>query len=270
MKTLTKRGLYDYVRNTLGSGSVEVELRDQHIDAAIDAAISAVNMYHPVKRWIMLPTLDVGRYVFPTQAVPTTPVDLTTTPYLLNVPGVQSVLRLEGVRERPTGNQIDLFDPLIYIAGGISNMNGLAEYTNGLMYLNEARKRLNAIAEFRTQKEYDETLQQPVLALYFSVPRIFRYLYAAEVAMDTTPDDNPRTGMLYIPSGINEWVLKYVLAHCQYTLGRILGKFGGLPGPNGETLPLDNENLRKEGSESLRELTQVLMSMRPTLSPLIG
>lgn len=270
MDLLTKRGLYDYVRNTLGRGSVEVELQDAHINAAIDAATTLVNMYCPAKRWVMIPSVGLGRYVFPKMPVPTTPVDLTTTPYLINVPGVQRVIRVEGVRERATASQIDLFDPLVYIAGGVASMSGLADYNAGLSYLQESRKRLNATAEFRTVKEYDETLGMPVIALYFSAPQLFRYVYGAEVAMNTTPDDNPRTGLAYIPDGVNHWFTEYVLARCQYTLGRILGKFGGLPGPDGNVLPLDNEDLRKEGSDAMRDLVQELMNMRPSLPPLLG
>lgn len=261
--------IFDFVRDSLGRGSVEVELTDAQILAGVKHAVTLINSYSPVKRWIMLPSVTAGRLIFPKK-----PVDsgLVNTPGLINVPGVMSVSMIESIRNRRDGvpYDFDSFDPLVYAAGGLSSSGGLALYNDRLNYIQESRKRLSATPEFRTQVEYDEVLGQPVLALYFATPKLYSYEYAIEVYMEITPDDDERTGLLYMTPGIESWFHEYVLAAAQYTLGRILGKHAGIDGPDGNVLPLDNNELRGEGAKELERLRDEIANRNRTFAPLIG
>lgn len=261
--------IFDYVRDSLGRGSVEVELTDAQILAGVKHAVALINSYSPAKRWIMLPEISSGKVFFPRQPVAS---GLVNTPGLINVPGVKSVAMIESVRNRSGGvpYDFDSFDPLVYAAGGLSSIGGLSLYNDRLNYIQESRKHLSAMPEFRTQIEYNETLGQPVLALYFSTPRLYRYQHAIEVYMDITPDDNDRTGLLYMTPGIESWFQEYVLAAAQYTLGRILGKHAGIDGPDGNVLPLDNNELRGEGTEELKRLREEIVNRTRTIAPLVG
>lgn len=276
-----------YVRDALGEGVVEVELLDKNIQAGIDAAVKLVNAYTPIHRWGVLPFTPVtsfvytgttaysGRFIY--SAVPLVAPASPSAEYaalaasVIVVPGLQRIVDLVGVRERITnGADIDLFDPLIYISGGIQNAAGLAAYSMSIAYLKEARRIFGSEADFRFQWEYDTILQSRVGNMYVSIPTITNYKYGIEMIVSVTADDDAQTGLAYISDGSQEWFCSYVLACCKVTLAHILGKFGGGPGEDGDPLATDAAFIREEGLDAKKDLRDEIMRKRMSLPPIFG
>jgi hypothetical protein len=365
--------IYDYVRNRLGEGVINVELTDPHLKSAVSEGVRLINRFRPVTRWARLVgsgnvsaqvfvaclgfspdaagnfTLTFGSQttasiaystntstlatniqsaldtLFGASQVPVEVVDATyvrlrfvgkevlsvnsasgsidtgtltvvTTgtgsegaqatdgvykfidgvvpvspvPGVSYIPGLQRVVGVAEIRENIANDKVDLFDPLIYIGGGINAVQGLSLYEQATGYLEEAKRTFGSEVEWQWEWRYDEVIGQRVGHLYLDVPRYSRHLYGVRCLVDITPDDDPRTGVAYVDSGMEDWLFRYTLAASKITLGRLLGKFGGIPDASGGQITTDGAELVSAGDNEAEQLRDEIKSVRGHSTPIFG
>lgn len=267
MAVLTRDILRSYVRSELGKPIVEVELENTQIDDAISDAINLINAYVPCYRWGAFPSGDLtSLYKFTDDA------DLAAAqPTLTLIRGLQAIVDIQGVRDSVfTNAKIDVFDPLVYIAGGAASTGGLASYMQAVELLEEARRLFGSEVEWQGQWIYDESLSSRVYHLYIDTSITNRLRYGYKAIISLTPDDNVATGLAYVHPEFVHWVKKYVLAKCRAILGRGLRKFQGIPSTEGVDMQLDGSELVQEGQTEADMLEEELKGMRNTLPPITG
>ena len=88
-------------------------------------------------------------------------------------------------------------------------------------------------------------------------------------AFHYTPNDDPKTGLCWIPNSMHSWIEMYVLAGAKVILGgRIRDKFKGIPSPEGNDLQIDGEQMLREGREDLQMLREDIDGMQRQLPPI--
>jgi hypothetical protein len=75
--------------------------------------------------------------------------------------------------------------------------------------------------------------------------------------------------MQQIPNGDVGWIMEYILVRAKQVLGRVRGKFHGIPNSEGATDDTDYSELLSEGIERQRELEEELRKRRRPLEPVI-
>lgn len=244
---LTLDNLIPYVRTKLGQGSVRVELTDQQIQACVQDAVDLVNAYLPLEGRKMLPANVTGRY------------DLTAI-----VPQIQEVIAVVGTRSTPTGNygSLDLFDPLLYLAGGPAGTASVGAYQQSLEMLRTSRRVYNAEVEFVTQRE--EVSDESHLILYVRVPGLPSMTYGFDYLVGYTADDSA-TGLRLLPPDLHSWFRRYVVASAKSILGDIRSKYQGFPSPDGSDLQLNGTDLSSSAENELQDLRDQIANMRQNI-----
>jgi len=245
--TLTRDNLIPYVRTRLGHGAVTVELTDAHIQTCIQDAIDVVNTYLPMMGRKMLPANTSGRY------------DMTAL-----VPQIQEVMAVIGTRSTPSGNygSLDLFDPLLYLAGGPAGTASVGAYQQSLEMLRTSRRVYNAEVEFTTQRE--EVSGESHLILYVRVPGLPSMAYGFDYLIGFTADDSA-TGLRLLPPDLHSWFRRYVVASARMILGHIRSKYQGFPSPDGSDLQLDGTDLTSSAENELQDLRDNIANMRQNI-----
>lgn len=256
MGSLSRDMLRNYVRAKLGRDIVRVELSDAQIDACVQDAVRLFNMYLPLHGMRVLPNSTTSRH------------NMSAL-----VPGIQSVISVTGTRSRTynaTYDRLDLFDPLVYLAGAAPAVSGIASYWQGLEMLQQARRVFGSEVEWYETWEHNEQTNQRELALYVQVGENTRQQLGCEYLVALTPDDDPRTGLRCIPSDMEKWTTDYVLAQAKTVLGRALRKFQGIPSPEGADMALDGQELAAEGDTAIERLESQIKNMRKTFPPIVS
>lgn len=269
MPVLTLDSLRAMVRQELGDPIVEVELDNSQIGQAITDAVGLINRYAPARRWGYLTSSSSPQvYKFTDDESVASSNDGVTL-----IRGLQEIIDITGVRDTLfSSDRVDLFDPLLYIAGGVPTAGGLASYERAMGMLEEARRMFGAEVEWRGFWEYDDTLDTPgrVYTLYIDLSSTNRLRYGYECLVDITPDDDEKTGLRYLTSGYEDWTRRYVLERARGILGRALRKFQGLPGPDGSDMQLDGQEMVSESDLKCSELETSLRGMRSSTFPITG
>lgn len=97
-----------------------------------------------------------------------------------------------------------------------------------------------------------------------------QFLCCYEYLWHVTPDENAVTGLGWIPDSDTDWIFDYTMARAKMILARKIGKFGGVPTPEGGTEATDAEQLRSEAREDLTRLIDDIKKRRRPLPPAIG
>jgi len=250
------KNLSEEVAIALGVSGVEVELTEQDIERALRTALRLYNRARPGRRKTAI-TLTTAQKKYL--------LDPTTDEFK----GIQGVVSVETVRSRITDG-IDPFDPLSVIGpGGIhTGIDTFADYDQKLHYIEAARRVASSEFEWTFQWEPDPTdtnILKPYL--YADVPATLPLFSSLLYTFHYTPNGAEITGLQNIPDGDMDWFVNYVTAFAKTILGRIRGKFKGIPGPDGSDLAVDYDDLTTEGREDLKELTEEIKKRRRPLTP---
>lgn len=254
--TLTDEILKEEVRLMLGGSAIEVELADKDITLAARRTLRVYNRYMPRRGKARL--------------------SATTTQKKYRIddlhPGLVGVVDVEFIEDNIPTDVIDPFDPHwggLYAGGGDTTY---ADLVQGRMYLEDARKISGSESEWHGQWEAVETstgsgVYEQRYFLYVELvrtPTLCGYSYNCAYA----DSDDAGLGRRAIPQGDVQWFLDYTVALCKQTLARILGKHGGISGPDGQTDQTDSPELRQEATADLERLELEIKARRRPGIPL--
>lgn len=250
------KNINEEVAIALGVSGVEVELTEQDIERAVRTALRLYNRSRPGQRKTAI-TLSANQKKY------------LLDPATDEFKGIQGVLTVEHVRSRITDG-IDPFDPLSVIGpGGIhTGIDTFADYDQKLQYIEQARRIASSEFEWTFQWEpdpADSNILKPYL--YADIPATLPADTSLLYSFHYRPDGSEITGLQNIPDGDTDWFIDYVTAFAKTILGRIRGKFKGIPGPDGSDLSVDYDDLMTEGREDLKELTEEIKKRRRPLPP---
>lgn len=250
--------LRTHAREMLGSGVVNVEVTDAQIDQSVRLTVALLNRYLPAHRWAMLTSNTSGRYRLDN----------------LGYPGFSDVVDVQEIKFDPSvpssNNDIDVFDPMIYLPGTFASDGFIANYRLAIERLRTARRMFSNELEWRAFWEPNSITGAREYALYVSTGSTGRYRYGFQYLCYITPDDNAFTGVSWIDFGVESWVLQYVTACAKETLAAIRRKFQGIPGPDGSDLALDGSDLAADAQIEKDNLIAELKGMRSSLPPIVG
>ena len=249
--TLTRNYVREYVRTVLGAPVVEVELLDQHVQAAIDAALRVYNQTLPQRAHAAL-VVTPGQKKYP-----------------ISHTNLRGVLSVDFV-ERGMLPEAGMRDPFLY-SRMYSSLTGHATFGaihQQAHYIDDARKLIGADPSWHGQWE------GATYYLYIYVGREYdcSYEYTWGISPIFIPDDGTTPdpfGLAAIPDGHVQWFLDYTGTHCRAMLGRILRKHG-IPSSEGGSENTDGETLVTEAREDLQKLEEALKRKRRPLMPVVG
>lgn len=238
--------LKETVLTDLGFGGVDLEILDAHVKRAIDAAYKMVARSFPQRGNIVIPiTKLTQKYVL-------------TPPRLLGVLGVEFFNNGGRLEEAP------------YYTRWVDRMIELGDMEDTQRWFGDS-------PEWTFQSEIDGVgAQVNYLYCYFTsssfvdtFARIPNYA-AVEFSWAIEASEDIAVGTTRTPLDLQQWVEDYAVARARCMLGDIRGKFGGIPGPNGDNiLPIDAERQVANGREDQRRLETDLMDRRRQLPMII-
>lgn len=244
---LTLASIRAYVRTKLGGSSIDVELADGDIDVCLQDSVRAYNRVRPRKAHKALTvTPSVKKYKVDDAHV-----------------GFIGVSNVQMIRDR--SNIPNPFDPMTQNVAQVftgSTDSTIGQVGQALTYFKDAENIASAETEWSAQQEDDGYY------LYIDVVRE-GYLVSMEYTWGVTPDDNSASGLKFIDSGDCDWIFKYTLAGSKAILGRMLGKFGGIPGAEGNE-EVDAADLKAQADAEIEKLEEVLKLRRRPLPPITG
>lgn len=239
----------------LGAESIDVEISTQTLNLAIADAIRMLNQWHPPVGW--------GVINF-TSSMPL---------YTIAIPGLYGILEVDCVKNWfGTANNTGLgLSPFLYYPGFMFAYSpfGMAGDTAGdfdmeMTYQKSSRIIFGRDFDWNARLVSIGTVQLFVRAGAGSQVQ-FQYVW------HITADDDPQTGVSFIPSSDVDWVRYFIIARAKQVLGRILRKYGnGVNMPDGGSESLDGSALVSEGKEEQKELEQKIRKRRRPLSPQRG
>ena len=234
--TIERNKVFDYVRDMLGDGMVEVELDPKHYETAIDRALAryrqrSVNSVEESYSFLEL-IQDQNEYRLPDEVIE-----------------VQSVFRRSIGSRSGLGAGGTLFEPFnlaytnTYLMSG-SMLGGLATYELFAGYQKLVGKMFGSFIEFKwkPQSHILTILQRP-------------FSQGEQILMKThnfRPDF-----VLLTDTYAKQWFKDYTLATCKLMLGTARSKFGSIAGPS-SPITLNGTALMAEGKEELIALDKEL------------
>lgn len=223
--------LKDWIKRKLGFPVINLEFHDDQLEDAIDDSVKMFTKYSgdATFRSALMVNMSGGITEYP--------LDDT----------VESVLSLN-VESAIGGGINTLFtvENQLYNAGYIDIFSGsmnLTSYEIAMQYLDMSRRMLSA--EFFTEfNPYTNTL---------TITPAPDEDMVGVLEMYSKRDFGTSTSTIYDEI----WVKRYALALCKVTLGRIWGKFQGMPLPGGSTL--DADSMKSEGLEEMEKWEEKLI-----------
>ena len=248
---LTLDYVTDEIGIRLGGTGVMVELTEKDILSCLSSAITLYNRF------------------LPQRAKASINVNSTQKKYLVEHPNLLGIVDVSFVDKLREGISVDPFDPLSYLGGAEMTRAGdtFGQLDFRLQYLEDSRRITGADPDWTSDYERDEE-GNPAYYLYVDIrrPMLCSYTFTWRVSCD----DDPMTGLRWIPEGSIEWVLDYTLARAKIILSRIRGKFGGITGPDGSDQTIDAQELASEGREEETKLKEEIELWRRPLAPELG
>jgi hypothetical protein len=233
-----KQQVFDYCRNMLGDGMVDVELDPVHYETALDRALTRFRQRSPnaVEESYCFLTLekDKNDYILPAEII-----------------NVQSVFR-RTLGSRTGGGTGTNFEPfnLAYTNTYLLNstmMGGIATYFMFASYQEMIGKMFGAFIEFQWVPT-SRTLR--ILQRPFSEGEVIG-LRTQNFRPDYTIIED-----LYA----KQWIRDYSLANCKIMLGEARSKFQSIAGPQGGG-SLNGNDLKSAGKEELTALDKELETL---------
>lgn len=244
---LTLEYVIDEVRTNLGSSGIEVEVEESDIQKGLIQALRAFNRNTPRRTKTKIAVTQAQKKY------------AITHPGLLGITHVEFVDPI--VADKGT---LDPFDPysVIHDTGLLTGGETVGQYDQALQYQEQFRNVTSAENEWFVQWEDEQ---------YYLYIDIRRHMYCSYTyTWKVTPDDSPATGLRHVGEGEIGWICDYTTARAKLILYRIRGKFQGITGPDGGEQPIDWSELRDEGREDTKDLTEEIEKRRRPLEPLLG
>ncbi len=245
--TLERNKVFDYVRNMLGDGMVEVELDPKHYETALDRALAKFRQRssNAVEESYMFLELmqDVNEYRLPDEVIE-----------------VQSIFRRAVGSRSGLGAGGTLFEPFnlaytnSYLLTG-SMMGGLATYEMFAGYQKLVGRMFGAYIEFKWRQSNHilTILQRP-------------FAQGEQVLLRT---HNYRPDFILLQDiYAKQWLYDYTLAVCKLMLGEARSKFASIAGPGGSGIQLNGTALQTAGNQEIERLEKEINDMVPGGTPL--
>jgi len=245
--TLERNKVFDYVRNMLGDGMVEVELDPKHYETALDRALAKFRQRssNAVEESYMFLELmqDVNEYRLPDEVIE-----------------VQSIFRRAVGSRSGLGAGGTLFEPFnlaytnSYLLTG-SMMGGLATYEMFAGYQKLVGRMFGAYIEFKWRQSNHilTILQRP-------------FAQGEQVLLRT---HNYRPDFVLLQDiYAKQWLYDYTLAVCKLMLGEARSKFASIAGPGGSGIQLNGTALMTAGNTEIEKLEKEINDMVPGGTPL--
>jgi len=232
-----KTAVYDYCRNMLGDGMVDVELDPKHYETALERALGKYRQRGDSsveESYMFLTTIeDQNTYILPKEVIE-----------------VRQLFRRSIGSRTGSGSGGTIFEPFnlaytnTYLLSS-SNMGGLATYDMFAQYQEMVGRMFGSFIEFNwnSQTRKLTILQRP----RNSDEELLLYTY----------NYRPDIGILNDVYAA-QWVKDYTLANCKVMLGQAREKFAQIAGPQGGT-SLNGGALKIEGQAEIDKLETDLM-----------
>jgi hypothetical protein len=232
-----KTAVYDYCRNMLGDGMVDVELDPKHYETALERALGKYRQRGDSsveESYMFLTTVeDQNTYTLPKEVIE-----------------VRQIFRRSIGSRTGSGSGGTIFEPFnlaytnTYLLSS-SNMGGLATYDMFAQYQEMVGRMFGSFIEFNwnSQTRKLTILQRP--------------RNSDEELMLYTYNYRPDIGILNDVYAA-QWVKDYTLATCKVMLGQAREKFAQIAGPQGGT-SLNGGALKTEGQAEIDKLETDLM-----------
>lgn len=237
--------IFDYVKNLLGDGMVEVELDPKHYETALERAINRYRQRssNAVEESYAFLTLkkDQNKYVLPDEII-----------------NVRQMMR-RSVGSRTEGGQGGtLFEPF-----------NLA-YTNTYLLKAGAAGGLGTYYAFASYQEMVGKMFGSFIQHHYDVATKTLTITQRPRNNDETValhTDNYRPDItLFKDIYSKPWIRDYTLAICKTMLGEARGKFNTIAGPQGGTT-LNGDALKQEGVSEMEKLDQEINNYQEGGSP---
>jgi hypothetical protein len=230
--TIERNAVFDYVRNMLGDGMVDVELDDTHYETALDRALNRYRQRssNAVEESYMFLELiqDQNEYRLPDEVIT-----------------VRQVFRRAIGSRTGIGAGGTLFEPFnlaytnTYLMSG-SMMGGLATYDFFAGYQKLVGRMFGSYIEFvwKPTTHILNILQRP----FAQGEQILIYCY------NYRPD-----WVLLQDIYAKQWLRDYTLAVCKEMLGEARSKFASIAGPS-QAIQLNGTALKQEAKDMIEKL----------------
>jgi len=235
---IERNKVFDYVRDMLGDGMIEVELDPKHYETALNRALTRFRQRssNAVEESYMFLELlqDTNEYRLPDEVVE-----------------VQSVFRRAIGSRSGNGAGGTLYEPfnLAYTNTYMLNstmMGGLATYEMYAGYQKLVGRMFGSYIEFKWKPTSHilTILQRPFAEEEQILIRCHNYRPDYVLLQD-----------LYA----GQWLKDYTLATCKIMLGEARSKFGSIAGPGSGGIQLNGGDLKSSGKEELEKLDKELV-----------
>jgi hypothetical protein len=227
-----KTAVYDYCRNMLGDGMVDVELDPKHYETALERALGKYRQRGDSsveESYMFLTTVeDQNTYILPKEVIE-----------------VRQIFRRSIGSRTGSGQGGTVFEPFnmaytnTYLLSS-SNMGGLLTYELFAQYQELVGRMFGSFIEFKWHQQSHKLtlLQRP----RNSDEEMLLYCY------NYRPDIGILNDMY-----ATQWVKDYTLANCKIMLGQAREKFAQIAGPQGGT-SLNGATLKAEGAAEIERL----------------
>lgn len=234
----SKTAVYDYCKNMLGEGMIDVELDSGHYETALDRALGKYRQRGDSsveESYCFLTTVeDQNTYVLPRE-----------------VTEVRQVFRRSIGSRTGSGQGGTIFEPFnlaytnTYLLSS-SNMGGLLTYELFAQYQEMVGRMFGSFIEFKwnSQTKHLTLLQRP----RNSDEELMLYTYNYRPDISILND---------VYAG--QWIKDYTLANCKLMLGQAREKFASIAGPQGGTA-LNGSAMKSEAQAEMDKLEQELMT----------
>jgi hypothetical protein len=235
---LTQAVVTQYVKTSLGSPIIEVEITDEQIELMTDKALSVYGSKKPIERIFTFPSVPSQQlYTFTTSQVGRGIVAVAT-PDLLRQP-----------------ISLDQFDVFKYHAN-LPNLDP-GDFYMEKVWWNEVRMSAGSEDDWEAVYHYDTD----TIDLYLNpIPSQSQTVCVWYV-------DNPT--LRTVPKHDDDWLKDYALALCKNVVGRIRSKFKEVSGAEG-AIELDGDTLLTEAKEEKEKLEEYLNKKGQTVPPIRG
>jgi len=232
-----RQEIFDFVKNMLGGGMVEVELDPSHYETALTRALGRYRQRSDnsvEESYLFLNTIiDQNSYTLPSEVIE-----------------VKQIFRRSVGSRSGGGDGGTLFEPFnlaytnTYLLAS-SNLGGIATYNMFSQYQELVGRMFGSFIEFKwnTNTKILTLLQRPR-----ADETLLLYAYNYKPESQLIQDYKAR-----------EWLKSYTLASCKYMLGEARSKFSTVAGPQGGT-NLNGDSLKTEAQAELDKLDQELFT----------
>jgi len=227
-----KTAVYDYCKNMLGDGMIDVELDQKHYETALDRALGKYRQRGDSsveESYMFLTTVkDENTYILPKEVIE-----------------VRQIFRRSIGSRTGNGGGGTIFEPFnlaytnTYLLSS-SNMGGIATYELFAQYQEMVGRMFGSFIEFKwhAQSHKLTILQRP----RNSDEELLLYTY----------NYRPDIGILNDYQA-QQWIKDYTLANCKFMLGQAREKFASIAGPQGGTA-LNGASMKSEAQQEMERL----------------